>query len=584
VTPRDPTAGPLTIPLAQARRIHDACERFEAAWRAEQAPRIEAYLDSLAVEDRPACFRELLALELELLQARGERPRRDDYRARFPAEAALVDAAFAELPTDGPATTVALPTSDEAPASTPLPDFGDYELLEELARGGMGVVYKARQRGTNRVVALKVVLGGPFASEEENRRFAVEAEAAASLDHPNVVPVYEVGEHRGWRYYSMKLVEGASLARQVNRYVDDPRAAALLIATVARAVDHTHRAGLLHRDLKPSNILLDHQGRPHIADFGLAKRLDGSGQLTRSGALMGTPSYMAPEQASGDHAGLTPAADVYALGAILYELLTGRPPFRAPTVPETVVQVLEREPTPPRELRPGVPRELEWICLRCLDKSPSRRYPSAGALAEALECYLRGEDVDEGPGGLALRARRWIRRDPGLVARIAGLAIILVLTQMNYLLGHRLYPVAHLGVSGLLAIWLVASLAFNRALRRTSRPRGVRLAWIGTDMALLTATIRLLDGVASSHVIGYPLLIAAWGFSFEVEVVWIATALAEVGYVALVADAAGRGTLWARDHHPNVVVASIAVTGFVVARQVRRTLALSQYYEQRPPC
>jgi len=335
-------------------------------------------------------------------------------------------AAIATLPSAPP------PAAPRLAAGDRVRYFGDYELIEEIARGGMGVAYRARQLSLNRVVALKMILAGQFAAPAEVQRFLVEAQAAANLDHPHIVPIYEVGDHAGLHYFSMRLIPGAGLNRRIAAYAQDPPAAAALLAKVARAVHHAHLRGVLHRDLKPANILLDDAGEPHVTDFGLAKRVADDSDLTLSGAVMGTPAYMAPEQAAGAR-DLTVAADVYGLGAILYELLTAQPPFRAATPVETMRHVLERDPPRPRVVRPGVDPDLETVCLKCLDKDPPKRYPSAAALADELDRWSRGEPITARPAGRRERLWRWCRRNP-VVAGL-GAAVVLALTGLAVLAG-----------------------------------------------------------------------------------------------------------------------------------------------------
>ncbi|HEV3435890.1 MAG TPA: serine/threonine-protein kinase, partial [Gemmata sp.] len=304
--------------------------------------------------------------------------------------------------------------------------FGDYELIAEIARGGMGVVFKARQVTLNRTVAVKMILKGEFAGPQDVQRFRAEAEAAGNLDHPNILPIHEVGEHEGQQYFSMKLVEGGSLA---NKLCENPhptiQSLVELLSRIARAVHFAHQRGILHRDIKPANVLIDQDGTPYITDFGLAKRVEGDSTLTQSGAILGTPSYMAPEQARGERQ-LSTGVDVYSLGAILYEVVTGHPPFKGASVVDTLIQVREKEPEHPRKLNPNADRDLSVIALKCLEKDPSRRYESATALADDLDRWCRSEPITARPIGALERGRKLIRRNPVVATLVTLLSIAVV--------------------------------------------------------------------------------------------------------------------------------------------------------------
>jgi len=325
-------------------------------------------------------------------------------------------------------------------------ELGDYELVEEIGHGGQGLVYRARQKGLNRIVALKVIGIGRWATKAHIKRFRLEAEAAASLDHPCIVPIYEIGESDGSCYFSMKLVEGGQLNQIVERQPMPARRAAELIAKLARTVHYAHEHGIVHRDIKPGNILLDAKGQPHLTDFGLARLVETETDMTRTSEFLGTPSYMAPEQARGNNEEITSGTDVYGLGAVLYELLTGHPPFAGGTAYETVRLVLETEPRQPRLLNPKVDRDLSTICLKCLEKDPKRRYLSALALAEDLECWLHHEPIKARSAGMFMRARKWLRREP-LAAAVIALSLILAAS-----VGWNIWKselVRHPGASGI---------------------------------------------------------------------------------------------------------------------------------------
>jgi hypothetical protein len=315
------------------------------------------------------------------------------------------------------------------------PVIADYEVLGVLGQGGMGVVYQAWHTKLKRVVALKMVLAGAHASAEDLARFRVEAEAAARLAHPNIAQVHEVGAQDGLPFLALEYVEGSSLAQKLQGTPLPARPAAHLIETLARAMHHSHQRGIIHRDLKPANVLLAQDGTPKITDFGLAKLIVGGSDQTCSGALLGTPAYMAPEQAGGKTREIGPPVDIYALGAILYELLTGRPPFQGESVADTLQQVLCQEPVPPRQLQPKTPRDLDTICLKCLEKAPHQRYASAADLAEDLRRFQAGEPIRARPVGPLQRAGKWARRKPAA----AALVMVCLLAAAGLLAGGLWY-------------------------------------------------------------------------------------------------------------------------------------------------
>jgi tetratricopeptide (TPR) repeat protein/predicted Ser/Thr protein kinase len=432
--------------LADLQQIDAVCDRFEVAWRNGRRPDMAEFLAEVPASVRAQCFRDLLSLDLEYRRRLGEQPDARMYCDRFPDFEAPVATAFKSQsanstrvhgdrnnrpgsPTFGSSASPGTEGAGQLGFFLNEPQWfkeAGYEVLGELGRGGMGVVLKAHQVSLDRTVALKVVKSGRFASEAELIRFQTEAEAVAQLDHPHIVPIYEVGQCRGQHFFSMKFVNGTSLDRRLEEFAGDPHASARLVATAARAVHHAHQRGILHRDLKPANVLVDEKGEPHVTDFGLAKRLDGSQEATQSGALLGTPSYMSPEQASGSRDVISTSTDVYGLGTILYAMLAGRAPFAGTTLVDTLEMVRNQIPEPPTLLNSRVPRDLEIICLKCLEKEPQRRYQSSLALAEDLERWLLGMPILARPVSAATRVLLWCRRNPALAAMGALLVLALL--------------------------------------------------------------------------------------------------------------------------------------------------------------
>lgn len=412
--------------LDRAYEIDAACGDFERAWRKGLQPDIAEYVRGVAADLQQPVLMELLHLERDLRLAIGEKPSPDEYLQRFPERAAAINLVFAGISSIEETIIESGKSDSVVPAvGTGIRYFGEYELLEEIARGGMGVVFKARQVKLNRVVALKMILSGSLAGDEEVRRFQTEAEAAANLDHPGIVPIYEIGEHYGQHYFSMGFVEGQSLADRVKDGPLPPREAAAVVQKVTAAIAYAHSSGVIHRDLKPANVLLDANGEPKVSDFGLAKQLKSDSDLTRTGAVMGTPNYMPPEQAAGNTDEIGPRSDVYSIGAVLYCLLTARPPFQTENPIETLKLVTDRSPVPPGELNPGIPRDLETICLKCLEKELSRRYQSADELVEDLNRFQVGMPILAKPVSAFEHCRRWCARHVLLATLSAMLAVVI---------------------------------------------------------------------------------------------------------------------------------------------------------------
>jgi len=469
-------------------------------------------------------------------------------------------------------------------AETNIHLFGDYELLGEIAHGGMGIVYKARQISLNRVVALKMILAGQLASKNEVKRFCAEAEAAANLNHPNIVGIYEVGIHEGRNYFCMEYIEGRSLAElkaEGTTWTGSGKEAARLLAKVGRAVQFAHERGILHRDLKPANILIDAEGEPHVLDFGVARRIGADSSLTMEGAVVGTPSFMAPEQAAGKTKELGAAADIYGIGAILYFLLTGRPPFVAASTLDTLVQVLEGEVIVPRVINPLVARELERICLCCLEKSPESRYATAATLAEDLERFVRDEPVQARPPGLKPFLIHWMRRQPALVSRLIGLGICIAVAQVKFHYYPTVSLAEHSRIVSSLGIWALLSIICQWALERERWSKLVPFVWVAVDTICLTAALWFTEDLPGPLLASFVVLIAMSGLWFRTHLVGLATSLAVLGYSLLVFDDFIRHPQFEHLNWHILFLVFLMLTGGAVAYQVHCVRALSRFYDRR---
>ncbi|QDU82074.1 Serine/threonine-protein kinase PrkC [Polystyrenella longa] len=457
----------------------------------------------------------------------------------------------------------------------------NYELLEEIGRGGMGVVYKAMQTDLQRIVAIKMIRSSSLASSEEVKRFEQEARAAGKLQHPHIVKIFEAGHIGGQPYFSMEYIPGQSLFQVLNRGPLDPRRSVELLEKISRAVEHLHQHQLLHRDLKPQNILIDQSDSPYVTDFGLAKLLEDDLDLTQTGSVLGTPGYMSPEQASPSTGTCCAASDVYSLGAILYHCLTGRAPFSGPNPFETLMAVLESEPLLPRKLNPRIPRELEAICLKCLEKKPENRFQSAEELANELQRFLQGEPLQTGAAEWGHRFKRFVRRELPLVVRLSAIGIAAAIVQLNYVL-FGAEEELHTNVMTIFSLWALAVCGFQWLVNRNRMPNFTRYGWSAADVLFLTWMFSVVEGPLGPLPAAYALLIVASGLFFQLSLVGITTGLSVICYGFV---------LWFNmEIEQNlffgvIYEALLLIFGILTGHHVRRMNLLNQYFQRssEPP-
>ncbi len=480
-----------------------------------------------------------------------------------------------------PRTADTLPRADSASpslASNPPKILGDYEIIEEIERGGMGIVYKALDRKLNRVVALKLIRSGELASEEEVQRFLSEAEAAAALTHPGIVPIFEVGTLHGLVFYTMAYIEGPSLAELVDDVNLDPLEAVRIIHKLCAAVECAHQAGVYHRDLKPSNVLINKLGQPIIIDFGLAKNANRDMALTATGQLLGTPAYMAPEQAAGQACSVGPSGDVYALGAILYFLAARQPAFSGPTPFDVLLQVLDRRPPRPSKLNKRVSAQLDAVCMRALEKNPKNRYQTASELAADLHHVLAGEPIESPKESWSEKLQNWWRRDPILVAHLAGIGVTTAIVALFHFWRGEPSPLFAYRMR-LLSIWLIASMILQYWVYRARWRQVAIYSWLTVDVVIYTWLIAFASPPRSLLLIGYPMMVVASGLFFQRRFV-IAMTLLCIAAFCILGWPLGLEDFAEKPDFSAIFVCGLVVIGLCMLATINRIRGLSRFYHQ----
>lgn len=557
-------------------------------------------VSSDAIRSETEEFQDVLAECLDALQE-GHDSKIEELRRRYPEHVESIDEfldnhyRFQEMDFDGPSITM-LPVRSDAKTRVrrgtkqstcwslaglqgrefPIA-FGDYSLLSEIDRGGMGIVFRALHTKLNREVALKVMRSGEFASEEELSRFRAEAEASAAIKHPHIIPIYEVGEVQGLVFFTMAFVDGSDLATHLSERAYSPREAARLVARVADALVAAHRHGVIHRDLKPSNILIDRDGEPFLIDFGLAKAEKASQSLTVTGQILGTPAYMSPEQASGKLRHGATTCDVYSLGAVLYEMLTGQPPFSGPSPFDILLQVLHRDPPQPRQLNRDVSRDLEKIVNRCMEKSVSERYQSVEELQFDLQRFLLDEPIRHPKPGVCERLNNWWRREPVLVSHVAAIASVMSVMIVVRATNADEYQNATLKF-GLLFCWIVGSAAFQRLSVVERFTQGAHWGWAAFDVLIYTVLLYHADSPRTLLLIGYPMMIAASGLFYRARFVVFVTGLCLAGFLFLCMSVLDPSTI--RLDFVAIYMMGLVVLGLCLVSMIRRIRGLSEYFEE----